>query len=301
MIRTYASISVIALYLFGCDPNNYIEPETDTPLLVGKGVFSFQEYAPLANKPINVFYYVPSTATPSSEVVFIIHGNNRNAEDYRDAWVTKAEEYGLVIVAPEFNQALFSGSSNFLLGNVFADGENPSPATLQAEEVRTFALIEPLFDSILTKTGNNSEHYTMFGHSGGGQFLHRFLIFVPHGRYERVVAANAGWYTVPDDAISFPYGLGMTSHNDQSFFERSLIIHIGTLDDNPNSGALRHTEEADAQGMHRYARAHHFYARSQAIADQTTHSFNWLIEDVEGVGHDHEGMSQYAADYLFAR
>ena len=38
----------------------------------------------------------------------------------------------------------------------------------------------------------------MFGHSAGGQFVHRFVQFKPNSRVNYAISANAGWYTVPD-------------------------------------------------------------------------------------------------------
>ena len=52
--------------------------------------------------------------------------------------------------------------------------------------------------------GNTSADYYLFGHSAGAQFVHRLLLMVPDGRYAALVAANAGWYTVPDKSIDYP-------------------------------------------------------------------------------------------------
>ena len=56
-------------------------------------------------------------------------------------------------------------------------------------------------------TGNRSASYLLYGHSAGAQFVHRYLYFVPEARVAKVVAANAGWWTLPDLAVGFPYGL----------------------------------------------------------------------------------------------
>ena len=37
--------------------------------------------------------------------------------------------------------------------------------------------------------------------------MHRYLYYVPEARVSRFIAANAGWYTMPDFSIGYPYGL----------------------------------------------------------------------------------------------
>ena len=50
------------------------------------------------------------------------------------------------------------------------------------------------------------QKYHVFGHSAGGQFAHRFLMFKPNSRLDKMVASGSGWYTVPNLDFNFPYG-----------------------------------------------------------------------------------------------
>lgn len=302
---------LITIFCLGCDPNNYVAPTSDSQEVnvddpaqapwLGKGVFTFDTYEPLANKPVNVFYYVPQNATTDSPIVFVFHGTNRNAEDYRDAWISKAEEYGVMVFAPEFRTAFYAGSSGYNLGNVFTNGESPTEAGLNDSSVWTFSMIEPLFDEIVSHTQNNSDAYYLFGHSAGGQFVHRFVLFMPDARYDKAISSNSGWYTMPDANIEFPYGLGVTpiTSSATSYFARELIVQIGELDTNPESAALRHTAEADAQGQHRYERAYYFFNESKVLAEAMDAEFAWKIIEVPDTGHDNVKTSRHAADYLF--
>jgi poly(3-hydroxybutyrate) depolymerase len=266
--------------------------------LFGKGSFMFE---PLDGKPVRLYYYVPPTATPESPVVIVCHGLSRNADDYRDRWMNRAFRYKLIIAAPEFSADVFPGSRGYNLGNVFRDGERPRRHELNEEGEWTFSAIEPIFDEIKRRTGNNTERYYIFGHSAGGQFVHRLLLFKPVGRYAALVAANSGWYTVPDETVTFPYGLRSTpvAENDFAFFAQPLIVMVGTQDNDPNARNLRHAEGAERQGPHRYARAHYFYRQSRAKAESLGTEFAWEIVDVSGVGHSGSLMSKYAADHLF--
>lgn len=285
--------------LLACDTNP-AAPVEAPDVLTGTGDYEFDGHEPLSNRPLRVYFHVPATAGPDSPVVLVLHGVNRNADDYRDAWISAADQYGYVIAAPQFRDVFYPGSSGYALGNVFVDGESPSDDTVRPPGEWTFAWLEPLFDDVVARSPSSAETYQAFGHSAGAQFLHRFVQFVPDGRYEYVIAANAGWYTMPDEGVRFPYGLGGTpiEGEDRPFFERGLVIHNGELDANPNSSSLRRNPEADVQGTHRLERGAYFVERSAAIARDAGAEYGWVREVIPGVAHSHEGMTARAAPWL---
>lgn len=284
---------IVAISVAACGGG---EDGTDPPgTLIGKGKFRFDDGVVPA---LDVYYYVPRDATVDSPVLLALHGSGRDAEGLREDWVAKAEQYDVLVFAPEFTDTAFPGSSGYILGNVFADGNDPVGQAPKPLEQWAFSVIEPLFDDILARTENRAQTYDLFGHSAGGQFLHRFVLFFPNARYDRVVATNAGWYTVPDPAIGFPYGLANSPLEDDPplWFDRDLTIFLGEDDTDPNSAGLRHTPEADAQGLNRFERGNHFHSRSRALS---TGAFEWNLETTPGVAHDQRRMSQRAADLLY--
>merc|ERR1712083_910719 len=99
----------------------------------------------------------------------------------------------------------------------------------------------------------------------GAQFVHRFLYWCPFSPVEAAIAANAGWYTMPNMDEAWPYGLQKTPLADsidmnllRYSFACPLIILLGSQDTNPESKDLRHTPEAEKQGPHRLARGQAF-------------------------------------------
>jgi ribulose 1,5-bisphosphate carboxylase large subunit-like protein len=46
------------------------------------------------------------------------------------------------------------------------------------------------------KTGHTTSY--LFGHSAGARYAHRMVEFVPEAKAKMVIAANSGWYTLPD-------------------------------------------------------------------------------------------------------
>lgn len=163
------------------------------------------------------------------------------------------------------------------------------------------------FDRIFEKSSRGlelkTETYDLFGHSAGGQILHRLALFHPSSRADNILAANSGWYTVPTFEQEFPYGLkdsGMTEDQLQAAFGTNLVLFLGEEDDaDETRGSLRRTSEANEQGGHRLERGKYFFRKAEKIAEERGVGFEWKIEVVPGVGHDYERMSEAAADYLY--
>ncbi|TDF41490.1 hypothetical protein EYS14_01125 [Alteromonadaceae bacterium M269] len=261
----------------------------------GKRYFTFSNWQGPALK---VWTFIPKSFTPNSPIVFVMHGTNRDGERYRNEWVELAKAYNLIIVVPEFPKKQFAKAINYNLGNIFQTeqgGENP-------RELWSFSAIEPIFDQIKARYSNNSSGYGIYGHSAGGQFVHRYNYFVPNARITRAISANAGWYTLPTTGQDFPYGLkGAPIKNEDiaHAFETDLIVLLGTKDTNTKSRNLRKTKEAKAQGPHRFARGKYYYQFAKSMAESNELTFNWKIKFAPDVGHKNGLMANFAAP-LFA-
>jgi pimeloyl-ACP methyl ester carboxylesterase len=286
--------------LVSCKKNTNLEASANQ-IIKGSGAFTFT-YTGLPQKPINVYYYVPEGLKENMPIVLVFHGDERNAIDYRNIWINLANQYGFMVFAPEFSESLFPGGSGYNIGNVYQDGNFPTAQTLNNESVWTFSMIEPLFDFIKNDTKNTQLTYNMFGHSAGGQFVHRFVLIKPAARFNKVIAANSGWYTVPDGFSSYPYGImnsPIQSINAAQYFNKNLTITVGQLDNNASDASLRHNTESDLQGLNRLQRANYFFNSSIAYAKKMNTPFNWQLHLVPNSGHDANLMSIDAANILF--
>ena len=270
-------------------------------LNTGANQFVFT-YNGLPQKPINVFYNIPNGNRTNMPIVIVFHGDERNASDYRDIWINASNQYGFMVFAPEFNSVDFPGGSSYIIGNVYQDGNFPTAQTLNNESIWTFSMIEPLFDFIKANSGSDANTYNMFGHSGGGQFVHRFVLLKPNARFDKAIAANSGWYTVPDGVASFPYGImncPIATISPNNYFSRKLFITVGSLDNNGSDPSLRHNPASDLQGLNRLDRANYFFSRSQIYANFNNATFNWQFRTVPNSGHDAVLMSNNAVSLLF--
>jgi len=263
------------------------------PLPPGRGMFVFTNWAGPA---LRVFYQLPDNVTATTPVLIVLHGVERNADEYRDSWARQARARGFIVVAPEYSAADFPGAEEYSSGGFLAPDGSTRP-----REQWSFAAIEPLFDEVKARTGTGVPRYILYGHSGGAQFVHRFVLLMPQARYQRAIAANAGWYTMPDFDIGFPYGLRGTPVTREDLareLQRPLWILLGARDTNPNAANLRHAVEAERQGPYRLARGDSFYAAAQHAAEALGVRCAWQRRYVPGVAHDNEEMLAAAVNLV---
>jgi len=246
---------------------------------------------------VPVWYYRPAELAAEAPVLFVIHGVGRNASEYLADWVTLAERHRFLLVAPEFSKAEFPGEEAFNSGNLFDSAGQPRP-----REQWSFSVIEPLFDAVRARFGGTRGEYFLYGHSAGAQFVQRFLYFVPESRAARAVAANAGWYMLPELERAFPYGLQGTPA-DAAALRRALAfpltVLLGEADTDAHHQSLRRTPEADEQGLYRFARGQFFFRRAQASAAALKVPFGWSLATVPGVAHSNKDMAPSAARVFF--
>ena len=254
-------------------------------------------FTPKSNPPLVVFYYVPRNSTADSRVVFALHGLLRRGADVRGAWIANADRHGFIVVTPQFDNVAYKGSANYNVGRVMAGNTVNPPASW------SFQVIEEVFDDLSKRLGLRTGRYALFGHSAGGQFVHRFAQLMSAPRVERYVAANSGWYTWMDSAARYPWGLGgldFKPEDECRAFGRPLTLLIGELDNDPNHDQLNREPASMQQGAHRLERGKNFFAASQARARQLNCVFSWQLVTVPGVGHEFDKMGAAAAALIFA-
>ncbi len=255
----------------------------------GSGSFLFTGWA---GKPLPVHYYLPEKITEATRILFVIHGAGRDAAGYRDAWIPYAQEGQYIVLTPEYSKADFPTALTYNVGHIFDEQGKPRPG-----EQWSFASIEPMFDKVRKATGSKVPKYAIYGHSAGGQFVHRFVMLMPHARYTRAVAANPGWYTTPDLAVDYPFGLKNAPIDGAGLVEalgKPLTILLGTADTDPNHRQLSRTPGAMRQGAHRLARGEYFYAYGQRTAKDLGVPLAWKLEYAPDVAHNNVGMSKFA-------
>jgi poly(3-hydroxybutyrate) depolymerase len=231
---------------------------------------------------------VPPVVGPRTQLVVVLHGVLRNGVVYAERWAPLALRGDRVVLAPEFDTLHWPGARGYNLGNL--NGPGPS----------AFAVLETLCAAVQDRLGLVDRRLVLFGHSAGAQVVHRFVLLRPQAPVRLAIAAGAGWYTAPDLAVSWPYGLAhprlrLGPADVERWARAPVVLMRGALDVHPD-GNLRVTPEALAQGPHRYARAGWMHERIRRVDPRSP----WRLVDVPGVGHDDAAMARAAWPLLDA-
>jgi pimeloyl-ACP methyl ester carboxylesterase len=260
------------------------------------GILEFQAGPLFQDKTIPIHYYLPPGDQREMPIQIVLHGASRNADDYLAGWTEKARQYGVIILAPEFSKDQFS------IGEYTHGQLMDSLLRINPPEQTLFALIDQMFAHAKSALELGQEQYNLFGHSAGGQFVHRYLQFYDSPALGKAIAANAGWYTFPDEAIEYPYGISGMSQDYIAFraryYAKDLTILLGTAD-TLRTNNLRVNPEADRQGPNRLERGKYFFAANRENATAAGQLFNWKIAYVPEAGHQHQLMSAAAAELLY--
>ena len=246
------------------------------------------------DKPdVEIFYITPKKIDKETQLLFVIHGNSRNAEDYITAWIPYIKNKNIIVVAPQFNKNSFRYF--FLLESATSSGKiNNNPDDYINKSISSF------FNFFQSKFSLSTNKYKMFGHSAGAQFTHRYMLLSNDKRISSAVIANAGWYTFLNGA-SFPYGIqespiDITGKHIRWFMSNRTTLLIG--DNDVNLDDVNSSAGAKNQGKTRVDRAKNYFNALIRLADKENIPFRWRYEVINGVDHDYLKMTPVAAKIL---
>jgi hypothetical protein len=262
------------------------------------GVLTYNCSSDFDHKTVPIHYFIPDGDKTQMKVQIVMHGASRNADEYLKGWAESSKAYNLIIIAPEFSKEQFS-IGTYTQGNLL-----DSLKQVNDKRKTLFYLLDELFLFTKDQLKLEQDGYYLFGHSAGGQFVHRFLQFHDSPYVKSSVAANPGWYTYPDENIKYPYGIQDLFSDPQNikreYFSKDMTILLGTAD-TLRSSNLRMNADADLQGLNRLERGKNYYEHLKKVAQSHNIPFNWKLSFVQDAGHDHTLMSPAAADALFGK
>jgi poly(3-hydroxybutyrate) depolymerase len=267
-----------------------------TPVPGGKWSWTFTDTKGRADRPMKVYTYRPRACDSSCPIQFVLHGKMRNASAYRDYWELLADRHKFMVIAPEFSGQQWPKAAAYNLGDVAAQEDR---------EKWAYSAIEHLFDEMRV----DQKDYRIFGHGAGAQFVQRMALLRPDNRASVMVAANPGWYTMPEwrkdkGAEPFPYSLVNAKAGEAELrqaLSRRFVLLLGEKDDDPDDENLSASAGAKKQGDTRVDRGENFFKAANAAAGDLGVKLAWEMVQVPDVAQDGKSMSQIAADTTYAK
>jgi poly(3-hydroxybutyrate) depolymerase len=232
------------------------------------------------------FSYKPKNYN-RSKLIVVMHGTNRNAEEYCQHSKGLAEKYGAMVIAPLFDNERFP-SWRYHRGGVVDSSGGPR---LRSEW--TYPMLERLILKVKMTENPKMKHW-LIGHSAGGQFLNRMSAFYQHSA-ERVIVANPGSLIVPRNDWDFAYGFGKLTESVsnetalKAYLAQPMTLLLGDADNKPDEN-FDTSKAAMLQGGGRFQRGNNCFEYGRTLATKRGWKFGWKRVVVRGVGHDHEQM-----------
>jgi len=246
------------------------------------------------DKPdVEIFYITPDQINKDTKVIFVMHGNSRNAEDYLSAWIPHVLNKNVIVAAPQFTKTDFRYF--FLLEMAESSGKiNNNKNEYINNSISLF------FNYMKSKFSLSTQTYSMFGHSAGAQFTHRYMLLSKDQRISNAVIANAGWYTFTTND-EFPYGIknspiNISNEQIKWFMSNKVNLLIGSED--IGSKSVNSSKGAKLQGITRVDRANSYFNSLITSAEDKNYALRWNYKVLDNVDHDFKKVTPYAANIL---
>jgi hypothetical protein len=250
------------------------------------------------DRPLVLHAACPRKYDTETPVLFVHHGVRRNGEDYRDYWLDLVDEACVLAISIEFPEASFPEYLWYHFGNLHDKDGEPNP-----RKAWTFGIDERLFQELRAQGVTTRQRYGLFGHSAGGQYVHRMLSFGFRDHVAVAVSANAGTYAMPDLATPWPFGLGEMGVDNaalRALLAFPITVMAGTEDVLTTGQFFPKGPRSMRQGATRFERAHNYVRSGHNAAAALETNCAWTIIDVPNVGHDGKLMSAAAAPVVSA-
>lgn len=232
-------------------------------------------FCTLPGSPLREFYLlVPATVQPGGPLLVLVHGISRRAVEHLTRFARLAEGLGVTLIAPYFAKSQFGQYQQV----IDRSGNRADTALLD------------IVDAVASSTDCDGEKFHAFGFSGGAQFAHRFAMIHPD-RVRSFSIAAAGWYTMPDPEVRYPYGicthpLPGSRFEPERFLSIDRHVFVGAADQVRDETLKSNRRLDERQGATRLERAERWAAAMDAASNEygvwPTHS---TFEVLRGVGH----------------
>jgi len=256
--------------------------------------FVFKDWA---GEPVDVIVYIPGGAHENTDILMVVPGASRDTQRFHASWLSLAKEDTFVVVTIGANTKHFPDEYSYNAGNVVDKRGN-----LVSADRWLFSAIEKIFNKVKEKYGLQTKKFHLFGHSAGGGFVHRYMLFMTEAPVVKAVAANPAFVTLPDKTVGYPFGLKNIPINNtmiSQWLEKKMAIILGADDTGPRSKPLSNGLQARRQGPNCLSRGKKLFREAKKEAKKREANFGWSLKIVPRVGHDNRLIAPHAKFFLF--
>jgi len=223
---------------------------------------------------LEYFAYLPASMQPDAPLLVAVHGYSRGAAEQAERFAPLCEAAGFALAAPCFDAARF-----------------PHYQRLGSRPERADHALDTLIAELRSAFGMLFGRVSLFGFSGGGQFVHRYAMAHPK-RITSAAIAAPGWFTFPTRDHAYPLGLRGARRRlgarmrPEAFSRVPFLVAVGEHDDDAGSEHLRHSAELDAlQGRTRIERALRWAHAMRAAASAAGCAPHVRFSEIPNAGH----------------
>jgi hypothetical protein len=227
------------------------------------------------NKPdINIFYSTPKFINQKTKIIFLIHGDSRDAKKSINDWLQIARDRNVVLVAPKFSDDFYSEYSLLMISN-------EKGRLLNNKSMHLDNSLGILFDFFHSKLKLSTLSYRLYGYSKGSEFVQRYLLFSNDTRVDKVAMANSGFYTFVDDQVDFPFGtknMNLSNQRIEWFMRLKGGVFLSDNNIKKIDRTLIKTRKAKKQGKNRLDRGANFFNDLTMLGVEKSLAFRWRYQ-----------------------
>jgi poly(3-hydroxybutyrate) depolymerase len=221
--------------------------------------------------------FVPECASTAgvTSLVVAVHGISLNAREQVESFAPFAEARGQVVIAPCFDTP--EDNDYQRLGR-------------RGRGRRADLALDEAIRRLSEQAAIRFSRRFFFGYSGGGQFVHRYLMTHPD-RVDAAVVAAAGWYTFPDARLAYPMGLRVGGAlagvriEPADFLPVPVLAIVGSLDVERDESVRTNSKIDERQGADRRERARRWIDAMRAAARARSIPGRHDLIELDGAGH----------------
>jgi pimeloyl-ACP methyl ester carboxylesterase len=224
---------------------------------------------------LTFFSHVPDNLDRTAPLFVAVHGTGRDPEAYVRGFAGQAKSASLALLAPLFDEWRYS---------------HYQAIERERGGYRADLALQTMVASLKTSLGITSPQILLYGHSGGAQFAHRYMMAHPQ-EVTAVAVSAAGYYTWPDPSLSYPLGLqdpgrdGAPTFEPAEFLRVPAAVFVGSGDIIRDEDFYTGPRVDELQGRTRVARGKIWVEKMQAAARAGGYDTPYNYEVITGARH----------------